>query len=197
MRIDLTSVLVDDQAKALSFYTDMLGFVKKTEVPLGENSWLTVVSPEEPGGVELVLEPDEHPAARPFKQALVEDGIPFTSFTVDEVAAEYERLVSRGVRSHNRQPTWARSPQPCSTTPAATSSRSQRAIDDGVLTAGDEVATWPLRLCGDNEDVPREDRLIIRLGDPRSRLGVKLGEGFDPQSGTNEGVQETGKRDIA
>jgi catechol 2,3-dioxygenase-like lactoylglutathione lyase family enzyme len=98
MRIDLTSVLVDDQAKALSFYTDMLGFVKKTEVPLGEYSWLTVVSPEEPGGVELLLEPDQHPAARPFKQALVEDGIPFTSFTVDDVAAEYERLVSRGVR---------------------------------------------------------------------------------------------------
>ena len=98
MRINLTSVLVDDQAKALRFYTEVLGFVKKTEVPLGEHAWLTVVSPDDPDGVELVLEPDEHPAARPFKDALVEDGIPFTSFAVDDVAAEYERLVSRGVR---------------------------------------------------------------------------------------------------
>ncbi len=98
MRITVTSVLVDDQEKALRFYTDVLGFVKKTEIPLGEHSWLTVVSPEDPDGTELSLEPDEHPAARPFKQALVEDGIPFTSFAVDDVQAEYERLVGRGVR---------------------------------------------------------------------------------------------------
>jgi catechol 2,3-dioxygenase-like lactoylglutathione lyase family enzyme len=98
LRINITSVLVDDQAKALRFYTEVLGFVKKTEVPLGENSWLTVVSPEDPAGTELLLEPDEHPAARPFKRALVEDGIPFTSFAVDDVAAEYERLVALGVR---------------------------------------------------------------------------------------------------
>jgi catechol 2,3-dioxygenase-like lactoylglutathione lyase family enzyme len=98
MRINLTSVLVDDQAKALRFYTEMLGFVKKTEVPLGEHFWLTVVSPQEPDGTELLLEPDEHPAVRPFKRALVEDGIPFTSFAVDDVAAEYERLVAVGVR---------------------------------------------------------------------------------------------------
>jgi catechol 2,3-dioxygenase-like lactoylglutathione lyase family enzyme len=98
MRINLTSVLVDDQAKALRFYTDVLGFVKKTEVPLGEHSWLTVVSPEDTDGTELLLEPDQHPAAGPFKRALVEDGIPFTSFAVDDVAAEYERLVARGVR---------------------------------------------------------------------------------------------------
>lgn len=98
MRINLTSVLVDDQAKALRFYTEVLGFAKKTEIPLGEHSWLTVVSPEDPDGTELVLEPDEHPAVRPFKSALVEDGIPFTSFAVDDVAAEYERLVARGVR---------------------------------------------------------------------------------------------------
>ena len=97
MRINLTSVLVDDQAKALRFYTDVLGFVKKTEVPLGEHAWLTVVSPDDPDGTELVLEPDEHPAARPFKQALVEDGIPYTSFAVDDVRAEYERLVALGV----------------------------------------------------------------------------------------------------
>jgi len=97
MRINLTSVLVDDQEKALAFYTDVLGFVKKNDVPLGEHSWLTVVSPAEPDGVELLLEPDQHPAARPFKAALVEDGIPFTSFAVDDVNAEHERLSALGV----------------------------------------------------------------------------------------------------
>jgi catechol 2,3-dioxygenase-like lactoylglutathione lyase family enzyme len=98
MRINVMSVMVDDQTKALRFYTDVLGFVKKREIPLGGPSWLTVVSPEDPDGTELSLEPDGHPAARPFKQALVEDGIPFTSFAVDDVAAEYERLVGQGVR---------------------------------------------------------------------------------------------------
>jgi catechol 2,3-dioxygenase-like lactoylglutathione lyase family enzyme len=98
MRINLMSVMVDDQANALRFYTEVLGFVKKHEIPLGEHAWLTVVSPEDPDGTELALEPDEHPAARPFKRALVEDGIPFTSFAVDDVAAEYERLVGLGVR---------------------------------------------------------------------------------------------------
>ena len=97
MRINLASILVDDQAKALRFYTEKLGFVKKTEVPLGEHRWLTVVSPEDPDGVELVLEPDEHPAARPFKEALVTDGIPFTSFAVADVQAEYDRLTGLGV----------------------------------------------------------------------------------------------------
>ena len=98
MRINLTSVLVDDQAKALQFYTDVLGFVKRTDIPLGEHRWLTVVSPEQPDGPELVLEPDAHPAANPFKQALVEDGIPFTSFAVDDVHKEFERLHGLGVR---------------------------------------------------------------------------------------------------
>lgn len=98
MRINVTSVLVDDQAKALRFYTEVLGFVKKNEIPVGEHSWLTVVSPEAPDGTELSLEPDEHPAAKAFKRALVEDGIPFTSFAVDDVAAEHERLVGLGVR---------------------------------------------------------------------------------------------------
>ena len=97
MRINLASVLVDDQDKALRFYTEVLGFVKKTEVPMGEHRWLTVVSPEDPDGVELVLEPDEHPAVRPFKQALVADGIPFTSFAVDDVQKEFERLSALGV----------------------------------------------------------------------------------------------------
>jgi catechol 2,3-dioxygenase-like lactoylglutathione lyase family enzyme len=98
IRINITSVLVDDQDKALRFYTDVLGFVKKTEVPLGEARWLTVVSQQEPDGVELLLEPDGHPAVRPFKEALVEDGIPFTSFAVDDLYTEYERLRGLGVR---------------------------------------------------------------------------------------------------
>lgn len=98
MKINITSVLVDDQEKALQFYTGVLGFVKKSDIPMGDFRWLTLVSPEENNGVELLLEPDAHPAARPFKQALVEDGIPFTSFAVDDVTSEYERLVSAGVR---------------------------------------------------------------------------------------------------
>jgi catechol 2,3-dioxygenase-like lactoylglutathione lyase family enzyme len=97
MRITMTSVLVDDQDKALAFYTEVLGFRKKTDIPLGEHRWLTVVSPDALDGVELVLEPDEHPAAKPFKAALVEDGIPFTSFGVDDVEQEYERLRGLGV----------------------------------------------------------------------------------------------------
>ena len=97
-RIYVTSVLVDDQAKALAFYTDVLGFQKKTDIPMGEHSWLTVVSPHDPDGVELLLEPDAHPAAGPFKRALVEDGIPLTSFAVDDVNAEYDRLRAKGVR---------------------------------------------------------------------------------------------------
>jgi catechol 2,3-dioxygenase-like lactoylglutathione lyase family enzyme len=98
MKINLTSVLVDDQDKALAFYTDVLGFLKKTEIPIGDARWLTVVSPDDPDGPELLLEPDSHPAAKPFKEALVSDGIPFTSFAVEDVAAEFERLRSLGVR---------------------------------------------------------------------------------------------------
>ena len=97
MRIVLTSVLVDDQQKALDFYTKKLGFVKKNDIPLGEHRWLTVVAPSDPDGTELVLEPDSHPAVGPFKAALVHDGIPFTSFGVDDVRAEYERLRAAGV----------------------------------------------------------------------------------------------------
>jgi catechol 2,3-dioxygenase-like lactoylglutathione lyase family enzyme len=97
MRISLTSVLVDDQAKALEFYTKKLGFIKKTEVPLGDHAWLTVVAPDQAEGPELLLEPDAHPAARVFKAALVEDGIPFTSFAVDSVSAEHARLSALGV----------------------------------------------------------------------------------------------------
>jgi catechol 2,3-dioxygenase-like lactoylglutathione lyase family enzyme len=98
MRIHLSSICVDDQDKALRFYTEVLGFVKKNEVPLGEHRWLTVVSPDDPDGTELVLEPDEHPAVKPYKEALVKDGIPVTSFAVDDVHAECARLRGLGVR---------------------------------------------------------------------------------------------------
>ncbi|GAB3863144.1 VOC family protein [Micromonospora andamanensis] len=97
IRIHVTSVFVDDQAKALAFYTEKLGFIKKTDVPAGEARWLTVVSPADPDGVELLLEPAGHPAVGPFRQALVGDGIPFTSFVVDDVHAEVERLKGLGV----------------------------------------------------------------------------------------------------
>ncbi len=97
MRINITSILVDNQDKALKFYTEVLGFIKKIEVPLGKDRWLTVVSAENPEGTELLLEPDGHPAAGPFKRALVEDGIPFTQFAVDDIQGEYDRLRSLGV----------------------------------------------------------------------------------------------------
>ncbi|MFI1866089.1 VOC family protein [Streptomyces jumonjinensis] len=97
MKIHLSSVFVDDQDKALRFYTDVLGFVKKAEVPIGDDRWLTVVSPEDPDGTELLLEPDGHPAVKPYKAALVKDGIPATSFAVDDVHAEFNRLRELGV----------------------------------------------------------------------------------------------------
>ena len=97
MRIVVSSIFVDDQDKALDFYTNKLGFIKKTEIPMGAARWLTVVAPSDPDGVELLLEPDSHPAVGPFKNALLQDGIPFTSFGVDDVASEYERLCSLGV----------------------------------------------------------------------------------------------------
>jgi catechol 2,3-dioxygenase-like lactoylglutathione lyase family enzyme len=104
MRITLSSVYVDDQDKALAFYTGVLGFEKKVEIPMGEYRWLTVVSPQDPDGTQLVLEPDAHPAAKAFKQALFADGIPLTSFAVDDAQAEFERLRALGVRFH-KEPT--------------------------------------------------------------------------------------------
>ncbi|MEV4880263.1 VOC family protein [Streptomyces cyaneofuscatus] len=99
MKIHLTSVFVDDQEKALRFYTDVLGFAKKHDVPLGgTDRWLTVVSPEDPDGTELLLEPDRHRAVGPYKTALVEDGIPAAAFAVDDVRAEFDRLRGLGVR---------------------------------------------------------------------------------------------------
>jgi catechol 2,3-dioxygenase-like lactoylglutathione lyase family enzyme len=98
MRINLSNVFVDDQDKALRFYTQVLGFTKKTEIPLGEARWLTVVSPDNPNGTELLLEPDNHPAVKPFKEALVRDGIPYTSFAVEDVDKEFVRLRELGVQ---------------------------------------------------------------------------------------------------
>lgn len=97
IKIALTSVPVNDQGKALDFYTNMLGFVKKTEVPVGEHKWLTVVSPQEQSGVELLLEPMAFEPAKFYQQSLKEAGIPWTSFVVDDIAAEYERMSALGV----------------------------------------------------------------------------------------------------
>ncbi len=97
MRIYVTSVFVDDQVKALDFYTRKLGFAVKHDVPMGTHRWLTVVSPEAPEGTELLLEPGEHPAVGPYKAALAGDGIPAASFQVDDLDAEYGRLCALGV----------------------------------------------------------------------------------------------------
>ncbi|MEM9310832.1 MAG: VOC family protein [Pseudomonadota bacterium] len=98
MKMYAKSVCVDDQAKALDFYTNTLGFVPKHDIPIGEHRWITVVSAEEPDGVELCLEPNEHPATRVYQQALMADGIPFTAFQVSDVAAEVKRLEKQGVK---------------------------------------------------------------------------------------------------
>ncbi len=98
LRIVLASVFVDDQRKALAFYTDVLGFVKKTEIPLGESLWLTVASAADPNGVELLLEPSSNQIAQDFQRGAYEAGIPATSFAVDDIDAEYHRLSSLGVR---------------------------------------------------------------------------------------------------
>ena len=98
MKVRWTSVLVDDQKKALKFYTEILGFVKKTDIPLGEYRWLTVVSKEEPGGVEVVLEPMGFAPAKVYQKALKDAGIPLTMFYVDNVQREFERLEKLGVK---------------------------------------------------------------------------------------------------
>lgn len=98
MRIKLTSVFVDDQDKALQFYTETLGFVKKIDIPVGKFKWLTVVSPEEPDSVELLLEPNDNPAAQTFQKAIFEQGIPCAMFAVDDIHAECARLKKLGVR---------------------------------------------------------------------------------------------------
>ncbi|MCI0397995.1 MAG: VOC family protein [Chloroflexi bacterium] len=99
MKIKLASVPIDDYDKALKFYTEVLGFVKKQDISLGGGArWLTVVSPEEPGGTELLLEPNaDYPAMKALKESLVKDGIPFTAFQVDDIQKEYARLRKLGV----------------------------------------------------------------------------------------------------
>ncbi|NQX11580.1 VOC family protein [Microbacteriaceae bacterium VKM Ac-2855] len=98
MRFQTFSIFVDDQQKALDFYTGVLGFVLADDIPMGEFRWLTISSPDAPGGVQVSLEPKDHPAVAPFTSAIVADGLPFCSFGVDDVAAEHERLVAAGVR---------------------------------------------------------------------------------------------------
>ncbi|PPA86117.1 glyoxalase [Brevibacillus laterosporus] len=97
MKIKLTSIFVDDQDKALTFYTDVLGFVKKRELPAGDFKWLTVVSPEGPNDIELLLEPLGHPAAKTFQKEMFEAGIPVTAFAVEDIHKEYERMIGLGV----------------------------------------------------------------------------------------------------
>lgn len=97
MKIKLTSVMVDDQDKALKFYTEVLGFVKKADMPAGGARWLTVVSPEGPGDVELLLEPIGYPFAKTYQKALFEAGVPLTAFAVEDVQQEYERMRKMGV----------------------------------------------------------------------------------------------------
>jgi predicted enzyme related to lactoylglutathione lyase len=105
MKIYLTSVYVEDQDKALKFYTEVLGFIKKADFPVGPFKWLTVVSPEEPDGVELLLEPNDNPATKPFQKALFEQGIAATSFAVSDLQKEYERMKKLGV-------VWTQEPTP-------------------------------------------------------------------------------------
>ena len=97
MKMYIKSICVDDQAKALSFYRDVLGFIVKHDISMGEHRWLTMESPEEPGGVELGLEPNAHPASKAYQEALMKDGIPCTAFRVDDLDAEYTRLTQKGV----------------------------------------------------------------------------------------------------
>ncbi len=97
MKIKLTSVFVDDQEKALKFYTEVLGFVKKRDMPAGKFRWLTVVSPEEPDGTELLLEPNDNPAAKTYQKSIFEQGIPATAFLVENIEKEYERMKKLGV----------------------------------------------------------------------------------------------------
>ena len=104
MSIKLNSIMVDDQSRALAFYTDVLGLRTKHDIPVGEYRWITVVSPEGPDDLELVLEPNANPAGKTFQQALFEQGIPATAFEVDDLDAEFARLRARGV-AFTQEPT--------------------------------------------------------------------------------------------
>lgn len=98
MKIIVTSIFVQDQDKALAFYTETLGFVKKHDVPVGEYRWITVVSPDEQDGTELILEPNAHPAAKEYQKKISAEGIPATMFGVEDIQKEYERLLAEGVK---------------------------------------------------------------------------------------------------
>ncbi|MFS0728218.1 VOC family protein [Paenibacillus sp. 1P07SE] len=104
MNIIVTSLFVKDQEKALQFYTDTLGFVKKRDVPMGKHRWITVTSPGDENGTELVLEPNEHPAARSYQEKIASEGIPATMFGVTDIQMEYKRLLGEGV-SFTMEPT--------------------------------------------------------------------------------------------
>ncbi|KAA3619550.1 MAG: VOC family protein [Calditrichaeota bacterium] len=106
MKIKLASIFVEDQMKALKFYTDTLGFIKKEDIDIGEYKWLTVVSPEGPNDLELLLEPNAHPAAKTFQKAIFDDGIPATTFFVDDVQAEFKQLQKKNV-AFSMEPTEA------------------------------------------------------------------------------------------
>jgi catechol 2,3-dioxygenase-like lactoylglutathione lyase family enzyme len=97
IRVKLTSIMVNDQSRARRFYTDVLGFSIKHDIPCGDAAWLTLVAPDDPEGVELLLEPTGHPAAAPFQQALYNDGMPLTHLYTEDIAAEFERLKAKGV----------------------------------------------------------------------------------------------------
>jgi catechol 2,3-dioxygenase-like lactoylglutathione lyase family enzyme len=97
MRIKLTSIMVDDQDKALSFYTDVLGFKKKSDFPVGQYRWITVISPEGPDDLELALEPNANPAGKAFQDAMFSQGIPITAFEVSDIDGEFARLTAKGV----------------------------------------------------------------------------------------------------
>lgn len=97
MRIKLTSILVDDQAKAIEFYTSVFGFVTKHDIPVGEYRWITVVSPEGPSDLELALEPNANPVGKTFQEGLFKQGIPATAFEVEDIEREYQRLRKLGV----------------------------------------------------------------------------------------------------
>lgn len=98
MKIIVTSIFVQDQNKALEFYSEKLGFVKKEDVPVGEFRWITLVSPDDNGGTELLLEPNDHPAAKEYQKKIFADGIPATMFGVEDIRKEYKRLMEKGVK---------------------------------------------------------------------------------------------------
>ena len=121
MRIKLTSIMVNDQERALRFYTEVLGFKRKHDIPVGEYRWITVTSPEGPDDLELALEPNANPAGKAFQEAMFSQGIPLAAFEVADIAAEFARLTAQGVAfTRAADAGGPGDPSPCSPTPAAT-----------------------------------------------------------------------------